>query len=296
VKLRRVIAAAALFYFSGCGHSHAGPADASQAERDASATRVYIDARYDLIRERTRQFGTARVAVDALVTGVSDGCKGVLRQAPRSVAFGNLNGEVLLAPITAGDQIARAAVARFLARVAPLRWSNQRLTSIVRRLLKQEQLVLAVTVPAICDDLRAWVAKGFHEIPEDARRALDKIQRVDTAHAQMLKAIEVIHTKGCRPIHTRRPLEVCSRTTPTRESSQGDLPTYEPAPAATWTQLESYASEDGRKTSAMVRRLENALAFDERALYSSAGARLTRELGLDVGVLKLFTALGSNSR
>jgi hypothetical protein len=229
------------------------------------------------------------------VASVSENCKALSERAPRNVEFGELDGEVVLAPLAVVDHAGRPETARFHNAVVALRWSNLRLTRTVRLLVQQERLAADVAPPAICADLRDWAAGGFRAIPADARRVLEQIRRVDAAEALLLTGQKAHHVRDCQPFKVgRKDEEICSGSRTPREAAQGHVATYKSAPAAIWRTLGGYASGKLRDTIDEVRRMELALVAKERAMYAAAATTLTRELGLDPAILELVIGLGKS--
>ena len=144
------------------------PAFARASASDAAATHAYLEARIALNRAQTATEPAYLNAIDALAAKVKAECPAVLAGAPRHVKGEKTNPSELeisleLAAVTfgAGEHLERAADVRFESTVRRLRWSNPRLTLLLRSLAIEQAEQSAIPPPDLCSDMKFWVASGY---------------------------------------------------------------------------------------------------------------------------------------
>jgi hypothetical protein len=169
---------------SGCssGSSHDPPTRAQTI--DYSATSAYLRARETLLRSSMADLPAGRGPMAAFVAHVGGECPGALRGTPLenqivprhpSVADelalfenGNLTTEIEQGLEGAQQVRQAAAVARFDATVASIRWSDPRITYLIKTFIEIEQQHRHMAQRGVCRDIREWVASGYHKVSPSA--------------------------------------------------------------------------------------------------------------------------------
>jgi hypothetical protein len=160
----------ALAVVAACGALPA-PAVARVRPSDAAATHVYLEA---VLAERraTASTGAAQLkAIQSLAAQVKSECPGVLagvpprgKGEPLDQATAEIDDEVLSASFGAAERVVHPALAALAGKVRRLRWSNPRLTRLLRSLAREASEQSAIPAPALCADLKSWVASGYTKL------------------------------------------------------------------------------------------------------------------------------------
>jgi hypothetical protein len=157
------------------------PAVARVKASDATATRAYLEARIAWQRA-TGAAGPAELnAINALAAQVRAECPGVLTGAPPRVkgektnqSEGEVSREILSAAFGAAEHVGHPADARFAAAVQRVRWSNRRLTRLLRSLAIEHAEQSAIPPPDLCADMKFWVASGYTAVSAGTKRFLHR--------------------------------------------------------------------------------------------------------------------------
>lgn len=172
---------------------------------DRAATRVYIDANYQLVRAARANLGTAESAIRGLVSRTVGECPGAGEGSSTTQAASEVSEEIVGTLVAVAYRPDAGAIRRFVATVAPLRWSSRRLTRSVRVYLRK-LANLSVLAPAeICEDVKAWAAGGFKAAPEGTTRFNKLYLAADIEAEEVPLAL-------LRPYETRREAALLRRT------------------------------------------------------------------------------------
>jgi hypothetical protein len=202
------------------------PATDGQAEsRDGAATRTYLNAEMGVVRAEVAAVPAGDRAVEEFATRFNGECAGVLVGAPKPKVVTPRPGTLELAPRQSveifsetlqvvGNLLTRPVVAvelRFVRAVEHLRWSNDRLTRLVRSLLASQKALARWTLspPDLCADMKSWAASGYKTLSPETKRFLrqtaepqagtDGLRLLETpeeAIARMLRPHEDHHAKA----------------------------------------------------------------------------------------------------
>ncbi len=163
------------------------PALARVKASDATATHDYLEARIALDRA-TAEGGSAEFkAITALEAQVKVQCPGVLIDAPPHVKGEETNeseheisGELLSVTFGTGEHVEHPAYAQFERTVRRLRWSNPKLTRLLRSLALEQTEQSAIPPPDLCSDLKFWVASGYTAVSAGTKRYLHRLRVVSS--------------------------------------------------------------------------------------------------------------------
>jgi hypothetical protein len=144
------------------------PALAQVTASDAVATHAYLEARIALHRAPGVTESTELQAIEALEASVKTECPGVLAGAPPHVkgektnpSVGEISRELVSAVFGVTEHVQYPSYERFAQTVRRLRWSNPRLTRLLRSLALEQAEQSAIPTPNLCSDLKSWVASGY---------------------------------------------------------------------------------------------------------------------------------------
>jgi len=148
--------------------------------RDAVATRAYLRA-----SETSALAGSAglkaRIAeLEARSSQIAGECPGALTYAPRDEAFSRLGEEVVTVAAYASAAPERPALLRTSKEIGHLRWSNSRLTRLVRRRAAEESGAATVALPDVCAEIAAWKASAYVALPQSAGRFLARTEAIES--------------------------------------------------------------------------------------------------------------------
>lgn len=151
---------------------------------DAAATHAYLEAKIALHRATANQEPAELKAIAALEAQVKAECPRVLAEAPPSDdAKANRSerailDEVTAATVGAAEHVGHSAAARFARIVRRLRWSNPKLTKLLRSLAVEQSVQSAIPTPDLCADLKFWVASGYTAVSAGTKRYLHRLSAV----------------------------------------------------------------------------------------------------------------------
>ena len=157
------------------------PAVARVTASDAAATHAYLKARIVLQRATVTAQPAELEALGALEAQVKAECPGVLAGAPPHVKGEKTNEsqyevseELLSAGFGVGGHVEHPANARFAKTVRRLRWSNPKLTRLLRSLAIEQAEQSAIPPPELCADMKFWVASGYTAVSAATKRYLHR--------------------------------------------------------------------------------------------------------------------------
>jgi hypothetical protein len=155
---------------------------------DVAATHAYLEAIYAYEQVVATNAGASKAAFESAANAIAAECPAVLAnmpaqkrgllpegpspQAPRAAGEANrrerqlqeLENELQVAPRLASEQIDRQAAPAFASAVASLSWSNPKITVLVRQAAEELTRSAGTVPPAVCADMRAWVASGYRTL------------------------------------------------------------------------------------------------------------------------------------
>lgn len=173
----------ALVVLAGVGSTYVATALASAAApRDRAATHAYLSAVYTYEQTLLANLPASTAAGEALANKVGAECPGVLAGAPASESpfssrpqptgarkmsrqLRKLRGEISFALDRAHGEPDRPAVLALANAIRQLRWSDPRIAQEADAFATYLEAQLAIPLPAVCADLKAWVASGYTTLP-----------------------------------------------------------------------------------------------------------------------------------
>jgi hypothetical protein len=201
---------------------------------DRAATRAYVRAEYAYLRSGFAAEAAATAASEQFAATLRAECPGVLANAPRAREFGEPFEEEQLPPRKRGernrintqraeiqyeldaslartrDSVNKAAALAFAHTIDPLHWSSAALTRYEHG--KARTLIRDVTAPtpAVCADLRAWVASGYTKLSPGTKAFIRQLAPSAAALAEEIAGgpdpdliLRAYETPGERPLLRR---------------------------------------------------------------------------------------------
>jgi hypothetical protein len=144
--------------------ANAFPAPAIAASLDAAPTRSYLKDATQLLQTAANNLHASELAAGHIVAEIRDQCPNELADAPTREQV-PLETEVLGAIYAAFDRPDHQAQRTYVALLHRLRWSNSVVTRLVREETRNEAATLALAVPDVCADARAWANSQFRILP-----------------------------------------------------------------------------------------------------------------------------------
>jgi hypothetical protein len=183
----------------------ATPALAVVRADDAAVTRAYLRAADAYERGLYAEMGARVAAMEARASQIAGGCRSALTYAPRDEAFGELGEEFEATVFFAGVAPVRSRLLRLADAIGHLRWSDRRLTRLVRVLAAEERAAVALALPDVCADIAAWRASAYAVLPLSATRFLARLAAIESLSSMgsSKQSTEVSIMRRLRPYEGR---------------------------------------------------------------------------------------------
>jgi hypothetical protein len=143
----------------------AGPSAALAASSDTASTQAYLRADHALVQYADAHIPRAEASLASVLGQVRSECPLVAAASPQDTDSEQLSNEVIGTMVTEVIKPALGQARKFVRAVAPLRWSNRRLTREIQTYAANVKVLAALAVPHLCADVKAWVASGFNVLP-----------------------------------------------------------------------------------------------------------------------------------
>jgi hypothetical protein len=172
---------------------------------DAAATRAYLGAAEAYEHSTYAEVGVSVAGIEAHASEIGGECPSVLTYAPRDAAFGELGEEAYTTAFFAGTAPERPMLLRLAHTIEHLRWSDRKLTRLVRAEAAEERAIATLALPDVCADIAAWKANGYAALPQGAARFLARVQAIEslsvTGPSEELRETAIMRL--LRPYETR---------------------------------------------------------------------------------------------
>jgi hypothetical protein len=169
-----LLASLALAIAPASALAKAGTKGMKPKKSDIAATKAYIAADYALVHTARTNMLTGEAALEELRTKIGAECPMAASASPENEAAEKLSNEVVGTMGVAFIRSDTQAVAAFVGAVAPLRWSNPRITRRAVTYAAKLKVLAALAAPDVCGDVHAWAASGYRTLrPSTAQ--FDKI-------------------------------------------------------------------------------------------------------------------------
>jgi hypothetical protein len=141
---------------------------------DVAATRAYVEADYRLVRVSRANLSASEGSIRALVHRTVSECPLAGEGSYVNHAANEVSEEVIGTLVTTAYRPDVSAIDAFVRAIKRLRWSDHRLTRIVRGYIVKLENLAALAPADICGDTKAFAAGGFQTAPEGTAR-FDKL-------------------------------------------------------------------------------------------------------------------------
>lgn len=143
----------------------AGPSMAAASSADVAATQTYLQTNYTLMRYFTAHIPAAKAEIASVLTGVRRECPLAASGSPQDVDSEQLSNEVVGTMVTTVVQHNLPATSSAIRATESLHWSNGALNKSIHAYLAKAKALIALAVPDLCGDIKAWAASGFKTLP-----------------------------------------------------------------------------------------------------------------------------------
>ena len=193
----------------------AAPSAALAKPGDAAATRVYIEANYNLVRAARSHLATGQAALKSLVSKITGQCPRAAAESPQNHDSEQLSNEVVGAMTLVAYQPDTAAMVAF-ARAVRRSALEQSQAHAYRSTTYAAQLkgFTTLAMPDVCGDVRAWAGSGFQRLPAST------VQFDKRYYADDIEAEEV-------PLRLLAPYESASEATIVHRTKRLEAPLAE---------------------------------------------------------------------
>jgi len=146
---------------------------------DSAATGAYLRASEAYALHASADLQNRIAALEARANQIALECPSALTYAPRDEAFSELTGEIGTVVVYASAASARSLLLRASKKIGHLRWSNPKLTRLVRFRAAEENGVATVPLPDVCAEIAAWQASAYAALPESTSMFLARSEAIE---------------------------------------------------------------------------------------------------------------------
>lgn len=173
----RRLAVSSLAIVALCGIAPAAATAASS--HDIAAARTVLTSGYETLRAVLRTWPKVEASLRDLNSRFARECPGVGVGSPQTETEKRLSYEVAGALWATAYHADAPLVKRFVHRVTGLTSSNPKLNRRVYKFLNGLNEMLALQVPDICADVRAWTASGYQRVPTSTLQFDRHVEAID---------------------------------------------------------------------------------------------------------------------
>jgi hypothetical protein len=155
------------------------PARALATPQDAAATHAYIKANFALAQASQARAAITQATAVRLTDRVARECHDAGAGSPENEESQKVSYEAagaLWSVIYGADA---GPIRAFMRAVAPLRWSNSKLTRSAQSYARSLHELATLALPHLCADVRAWSAGGFRMIPATTIRFDNYVESIE---------------------------------------------------------------------------------------------------------------------
>jgi hypothetical protein len=146
---------------------------------DHVATRAYLSLADAYDRSTYAELGVIVAAIEARGSEIGGECPSVLTYAPRDAAFAELGEEAATTAFFGGLVPERPMSLRLAQAIEHLKWSDRRLTRLVRVEVAEERANATLALPDVCADIAAWKASRYAALPQNTASFLARVHAIE---------------------------------------------------------------------------------------------------------------------
>ncbi len=157
----------------------ATPAKALATPQDAAATHAYIVANFAFTQASRARAPAGQTATIRLTRELAHECRDAGAGSPQNEESQKLSYEAAgaLWSVTYGADA--GPIRTFVQTVAPLRWSNPRLTRAAQNYARSLHELATLRLPDLCADVHTWSASGFQTVPATTIRFDKHVEAIE---------------------------------------------------------------------------------------------------------------------
>lgn len=155
------------------------PASAAASARDVTSTHAYLEADYAVLHAVVSGWPSDEVSIRQFDSKIQAECPSVAAGSPQSEEEQKLSTEVVGTLWATIFHKNAGLIQRFAKAVSSLRWSNSAITRGVHRYTKGLHEMVALPLPDLCADVRAWVSGGFKAASSSTDRFVHHVEAVE---------------------------------------------------------------------------------------------------------------------
>lgn len=174
-KIGATLAAVAIATTSAVAPAGAGAAGSG----DVAATHAYLVAGYALLNDTVSRWSVVEAALNKLDARFKAECPHVGEGSPQSEEEQHFAMAVAGALWATGYAAKAKAVRAFVKTVGRLRWSRPAINHSAKALTKGLSEMLALGVPDLCGDVKAWAAGGYGAVPASVKQYAHKTEAIE---------------------------------------------------------------------------------------------------------------------
>jgi hypothetical protein len=155
------------------------PTGVAAASQDEASTHAYVVAAYTALHATVSKWSSVEAEIGKLNRRFQAECPRVGAGSPQSEEEQKLSYEVAGALWATGYHTDAKIVRAFVKAVSPLRWSNPAVNRSARALVRGLSEMVALPVPDLCADVRAWGAGGYKAVPADTDQYVRRVEAIE---------------------------------------------------------------------------------------------------------------------
>lgn len=157
------------------------PAGAARASQDTAASHAYLTAGYTTLHGAIASIGRIGRNIDKLNGKYQRECSHAGAGSPQNEEAQYLSYEVFGALEATGYDTDAKLVESFVRTVKPLKWSNNTVTRDAHDFATSLHELVALELPDLCRDVRAWSANGFGKAPASSVEFDQRLEAIEGA-------------------------------------------------------------------------------------------------------------------
>jgi hypothetical protein len=156
--------------------SSSAPAASSE---DIASTHAYVEAANQALSAVVKTWPKVEAGIRKLDARYQSECAHVAAGSPQSEEEQKLAHEVAGALWASGYHTDAAIERRFVRAIGRLHWSNPTVNRYARRLIVSLNEMVALQIPDLCSDVRAWAAGGYKAVPASTSAYADHVDSIE---------------------------------------------------------------------------------------------------------------------
>jgi hypothetical protein len=155
------------------------PASAAASPRDVASTHAYLEADHAVLAAVVSGWPSDEASIRQFDSKIKSECPSVAAGSPQSEEEQKLSTEVVGTLWATVYHKNAGLIQRFAKAVSSLTWSNSAIARGVRRYTKGLHEMVALQMPDLCADVRAWVGGGFKATPSSTDRFVRRVEAIE---------------------------------------------------------------------------------------------------------------------